>query len=65
MAQCTTLVIAHRLSTIENANRIIVIDDGQIIEVGTHQELMQAQGAYASLRALQYQDTPLKVQLAR
>lgn len=58
MVQCTTLVIAHRLSTIENANRIIVMDKGQIAEMGTHQELMQKNGLYASLRLLQYQNLP-------
>ncbi|MFI4938127.1 MAG: lipid A export permease/ATP-binding protein MsbA [Candidatus Berkiellales bacterium] len=54
MAQCTTLVIAHRLSTIEKASRIIVIDNGRIVEMGTHDSLMQAKGAYAALRVMQY-----------
>jgi len=54
MAQCTTLVIAHRLSTIENADRIVVIDQGKIIEMGSHAELIAAQGVYANLRELQY-----------
>ena len=43
------LVIAHRLSTIRNATRIIVVANGKITESGTHQELMQAQGAYYEL----------------
>ncbi len=60
MASCTTLVIAHRLSTIEKADRIIVIDKGQIIEMGTHEELMRLNGLYASLRVMQYQDPPTK-----
>lgn len=45
----TTLIIAHRLSTIKNADEIFVIDDGQLIECGTHEELMQKNGKYAQL----------------
>ncbi len=45
----TTVIIAHRLSTIRNADRIILIDDGQIKEAGTHQQLMAADGRYARL----------------
>lgn len=45
----TTIVIAHRLSTVRNASRIAVIDNGQIIELGSHEELMAENGAYASL----------------
>lgn len=45
----TTLVIAHRLSTIEHANRIVVMEGGRIIEEGQHQELLERQGAYATL----------------
>ena len=45
----TTIVIAHRLSTIRNADRIILIDEGEIKEEGTHEELMKMGGPYASL----------------
>lgn len=45
----TTIVIAHRLSTVKNANRIAVIDNGNIIELGSHDELMENNGFYAAL----------------
>ena len=50
----TTLVIAHRLSTIENADVILVIDQGRIIEQGSHAELIAKQGAYARLHNIQF-----------
>jgi subfamily B ATP-binding cassette protein MsbA len=50
----TTLMIAHRLSTIENANRIVVVDHGKIVENGSHAELMAQNGLYASLHRLQF-----------
>lgn len=50
----TTLVIAHRLSTIEKADKIVVMEQGKIVEHGTHQELLEKKGAYASLHRLQF-----------
>ncbi len=52
----TTLIIAHRLSTIVDANQILVMDDGRIVERGTHRELLTKQGVYAQMWALQQQE---------
>jgi ABC-type multidrug transport system fused ATPase/permease subunit len=49
MKDRTTLVIAHRLSTIINADQIIVLDDGKIVESGTHEELLSKNGVYKKL----------------
>jgi ATP-binding cassette, subfamily B, bacterial len=54
MQNRTTLVIAHRLATVQRANRILVLDKGQIVEEGTHQELMRRGGLYARLADLQF-----------
>jgi subfamily B ATP-binding cassette protein MsbA len=54
MAGRTTLVIAHRLSTIEHADRIVVLEHGQIIENGSHEDLIKKDGLYANLHRIQF-----------
>lgn len=54
MKNRTVIVIAHRLSTIQNADKIVVINDGQIAEEGTHEELLKKAGAYAALYSMQF-----------
>ena len=59
MKDRTTLVIAHRLSTVQRADRIVVMEAGQIVESGTHAQLSAAGGLYARLAALQFSDGAL------
>jgi subfamily B ATP-binding cassette protein MsbA len=58
MKNRTTVVIAHRLSTIQQADRIMVLARGSIVEVGTHDELLCHDGQYKRLHAMQFQDVP-------
>ena len=56
MKNRTTLVIAHRLSTVEGADSIIVLDNGRIVEAGTHRELLDRDGQYAALYRMQFSE---------
>ena len=57
----TTIIIAHRLSTIVNANRIIVLEKGMIVQEGTHSSLSEADGPYKKLYELQFKESPQKI----
>ncbi len=52
----TSFIIAHRLSTIKNADKILVMKEGNIVEQGTHEELLKKNGAYAELYNSQFQN---------
>jgi len=52
----TSLIIAHRLSTVERADRILVLQQGRIVETGSHTELLSAGGIYADLYRLQFKE---------
>ena len=58
MANRTSLVIAHRLSTVLNADRIIVVDGGRVVESGTHTELLAGDALYARLFETQFRNAP-------
>jgi ATP-binding cassette subfamily B protein len=64
MAGRTTLVIAHRLATVQKADRIIVMDQGRIVEEGTHENLMHQDGLYAKLARMQFHTSPVGVPAA-
>jgi ATP-binding cassette subfamily B protein len=55
MSERTTLVIAHRLATVLRADRILVLDNGRLIEEGTHKTLVAEEGLYARLAKLQFE----------
>ncbi|WP_454789989.1 ABC transporter ATP-binding protein [Mycolicibacterium lutetiense] len=58
MKDRTVITIAHRLSTIRDANKIVVLEEGRVVEQGTHSELLTAGGRYADLHRIQYEDEP-------
>jgi ABC-type multidrug transport system fused ATPase/permease subunit len=51
----TSIIIAHRLQTIQEADRVLVLEQGRVAEIGSHEELLAANGLYATLHSLQFQ----------
>ena len=65
MQNRTTIIIAHRLATVLKAQRIVVMDEGKIVDIGTHAELVQRDALYARLAKLQFGDRAKQAQTDR
>ncbi len=61
MKNRTTVIIAHRLSTVQNAHRIAVLDQGRLVELGSHPQLLEADGLYARLYRMQFEASSLEI----